>query len=266
MGIVNVTPDSFSDGGRYLDRRRGRRARPGAGGRRRRRARRRRGVDPPGRRAGRRGRGAAPGRSRSSSRLAAEAGRAGEHRHAARRRWPPPRSTPARRSSTTSPPVAPIPTCSTSWPTPAPGYVVMHMQGEPRTMQHDPAYDDVVAEVGDFLVARLAARARRGHRRRRRLCADPGIGFGKTGRAQPRRCSRASRELVDARRRARARRDRRARRSSADVLRIGAPTVARRARRRARSPTAVWALDHGARDRPGARRARRSPTRSGCST
>ena len=40
------------------------------------------------------------------------------------------------------------------------GFVAMHMQGEPRTMQHDPHYDDVVTEVADFLIARLhAARA-----------------------------------------------------------------------------------------------------------
>ncbi|MFL6241527.1 MAG: dihydropteroate synthase, partial [Acidimicrobiia bacterium] len=37
------------------------------------------------------------------------------------------------------------------------GYVVMHMQGEPRTMQAEPRYDDVVAEVGDFLADRVGA-------------------------------------------------------------------------------------------------------------
>ena len=59
------------------------------------------------------------------------------------------------------------------------GYVVMHMQGEPRTMQADPRYDDVVAEVGEFLADRvdvaLAAGIAPGA-----LAADPGIGFGKT--------------------------------------------------------------------------------------
>jgi dihydropteroate synthase len=59
------------------------------------------------------------------------------------------------------------------------GYVVMHMQGEPRTMQADPRYDDVVAEVGGFLAERvdvaLAAGIAPGA-----LAADPGIGFGKT--------------------------------------------------------------------------------------
>jgi dihydropteroate synthase len=60
------------------------------------------------------------------------------------------------------------------------GLVVMHMRGEPRTMQHDPHYDDVVVEVGDFLVDRLA-RARDAGIAAESLCADPGLGFGKTG-------------------------------------------------------------------------------------
>ncbi|MEX0665070.1 MAG: dihydropteroate synthase [Acidimicrobiia bacterium] len=59
------------------------------------------------------------------------------------------------------------------------GYVLMHMLGEPRTMQDDPRYGDVVTEVGDFLVGRLdAARAAGIHEAS--LAADPGIGFGKT--------------------------------------------------------------------------------------
>ncbi len=59
------------------------------------------------------------------------------------------------------------------------GFVAMHMQGEPRTMQHDPHYDDVVSEVGDFLIARLHA-ARAAGIAADALCVDPGIGFGKT--------------------------------------------------------------------------------------
>jgi dihydropteroate synthase len=59
------------------------------------------------------------------------------------------------------------------------GYVVMHMLGEPRTMQDDPRYDDVVREVGDFLVERLAV-ARDAGVANESLMADPGIGFGKT--------------------------------------------------------------------------------------
>lgn len=56
---------------------------------------------------------------------------------------------------------------------------LMHMQGEPRTMQDDPQYRDVVAEVCDFLAARLAAAEAAGVPRER-LLVDPGFGFGKT--------------------------------------------------------------------------------------
>ncbi len=59
------------------------------------------------------------------------------------------------------------------------GVVVMHMRGEPRTMQEAPQYADVVAEVGDFLVERLE-RARAAGIDPGSLCADPGLGFGKT--------------------------------------------------------------------------------------
>lgn len=58
------------------------------------------------------------------------------------------------------------------------GLVVMHMQGEPRTMQQAPRYHDVVVEVGDFIVERLA-RARDAGVAPEALCADPGLGFGK---------------------------------------------------------------------------------------
>ena len=56
---------------------------------------------------------------------------------------------------------------------------LMHMQGEPRTMQQAPRYDDVVAEVRDFLLAR-ARPARRPASRASASCVDPGFGFGKT--------------------------------------------------------------------------------------
>ena len=59
------------------------------------------------------------------------------------------------------------------------GYVVMHMLGDPRTMQRDPRYDDVVRDVAGFLVDRLAA-ARTAGIRADALAADPGVGFGKT--------------------------------------------------------------------------------------
>lgn len=58
------------------------------------------------------------------------------------------------------------------------GLVVMHMQGEPRTMQRAPHYDDVTREVGEFLAARLDA-ARAAGVAGDALIADPGIGFGK---------------------------------------------------------------------------------------
>jgi dihydropteroate synthase len=59
------------------------------------------------------------------------------------------------------------------------GYVAMHMLGTPATMQDDPRYDDVVADVGDFLEERLEAAAAAGIPVEG-LMADPGIGFGKT--------------------------------------------------------------------------------------
>ncbi|MET0274186.1 MAG: dihydropteroate synthase [Phenylobacterium sp.] len=56
--------------------------------------------------------------------------------------------------------------------------VLMHMQGEPGTMQAQPLYDDVVAEVADFLAARAEAAMAAGVARER-IWLDPGIGFGK---------------------------------------------------------------------------------------
>ena len=59
------------------------------------------------------------------------------------------------------------------------GVVLMHMQGEPRTMQAAPHYDDVLAEVCAFLEARAEAALSAGVARER-IWLDPGIGFGKT--------------------------------------------------------------------------------------
>ncbi|MBK6287560.1 MAG: dihydropteroate synthase [Gammaproteobacteria bacterium] len=56
---------------------------------------------------------------------------------------------------------------------------LMHMQGEPRTMQQAPEYGDVLAEVRDFLLDRVAACAGAGIAHER-LVLDPGFGFGKT--------------------------------------------------------------------------------------
>jgi dihydropteroate synthase len=59
------------------------------------------------------------------------------------------------------------------------GVCLMHMLGEPRTMQADPHYDDVVGEVRDFLGRRAAAAEAAGIARER-IVVDPGFGFGKT--------------------------------------------------------------------------------------
>jgi dihydropteroate synthase len=56
---------------------------------------------------------------------------------------------------------------------------LMHMLGEPRTMQHDPRYDDVVSDVKAFLEERLAAATAAGIAEEK-VQLDPGIGFGKT--------------------------------------------------------------------------------------
>ncbi|HSQ22698.1 MAG TPA: dihydropteroate synthase [Coriobacteriia bacterium] len=59
------------------------------------------------------------------------------------------------------------------------GLVVMHMLGEPKTMQAEPRYDAVVAEVGAYLAAHAAMLEGAGVAADR-ICVDPGIGFGKT--------------------------------------------------------------------------------------
>ena len=56
---------------------------------------------------------------------------------------------------------------------------LMHMLGEPRTMQDDPRYGDVVSDVVAFLEARLSVATAAGIAEER-ICVDPGIGFGKT--------------------------------------------------------------------------------------
>ena len=59
------------------------------------------------------------------------------------------------------------------------GVCLMHMQGEPRSMQQAPAYEDVVGEVSGFLQQRAADLLRAGVAAER-ICLDPGFGFGKT--------------------------------------------------------------------------------------
>jgi dihydropteroate synthase len=59
------------------------------------------------------------------------------------------------------------------------GLVLMHMLGEPKTMQEDPHYEDVVQQVREYLRSRFRAAVEAGIDRDR-LCVDPGLGFGKT--------------------------------------------------------------------------------------
>jgi dihydropteroate synthase len=61
------------------------------------------------------------------------------------------------------------------------GIVLMHMKGEPKTMQEAPHYEDVVEEVRVYLAGRVRAAEEAGIERDR-LCVDPGLGFGKTER------------------------------------------------------------------------------------
>ena len=56
---------------------------------------------------------------------------------------------------------------------------IMHMQGQPRTMQHQPSYQDVITDVGEFLAERINACEQVGIPRDQ-LLLDPGYGFGKT--------------------------------------------------------------------------------------
>ena len=176
MGVINVTPDSFSDGGQFDDAAQaiahGRRlAAEGAaildvGGE---------STRP----------GAEPVPVEEELRrvvpvveaLAATRARLDRHDEARGRARPP--STPARPTSTTSRAFRNDPDMA--------GFVadrgldccLMHMLGEPRTMQDDPRYDDVVSDVKAFLEERMTFAVRAGVREER-IKLDPGIGFGKT--------------------------------------------------------------------------------------
>ena len=152
MGVVNVTPDSFSDGGAFDDAAQADRPRPPAGGRGRRDPRRRRRVHPPRRRPGAGRGGAAARRSRSSR---ASRRRARLDRHDEARRW---REAAVEAGATYVNDV----TAFRHDPDLA-GFVadrgldccLMHMLGEPRTMQADPRYVDVVSDVKAFLTERM---------------------------------------------------------------------------------------------------------------
>ncbi len=177
MGIVNVTPDSFSDGGRHTGTQAavehglqlveqgadildvgGESTRPGAEP-----------VD-----------------------AAAEIARVVPVIEGLRARWPGPISVDTMKPDTARAAVAAGATmwndvAALGWSPDAAAVaaelgcevVLMHMQGEPRTMQADPRYGDVVAEVTDWLVARAEAAIAAGVARDR-IWLDPGIGFGKT--------------------------------------------------------------------------------------
>jgi dihydropteroate synthase len=75
------------------------------------------------------------------------------------------------------------------------GMVLMHMKGEPKTMQKSPHYDDVVREVHDYLGGRVQAAVEAGVRWEH-LCVDPGLGFGKTS-AQSLRLMKETDALLD---------------------------------------------------------------------
>ena len=161
MGIVNASPDSFSDGGLHADARRAASRSPRellADGRRHPRRRRRVGLHraPAGRRRGGDRARRAAGRARSSASSARSSRSTPTSRRSRARRSPP-----ARGSSTTSA------ACATrSWPRsaprPAPRWCVMHTRAAPRERLQDPdLYEDVVAEV-----LALPARADRARRSR----------------------------------------------------------------------------------------------------
>jgi dihydropteroate synthase len=59
------------------------------------------------------------------------------------------------------------------------GVILMHMQGTPATMQREPRYDDVIPEVREFLAERIAFAESRGVKKSQ-IAVDPGIGFGKS--------------------------------------------------------------------------------------
>ena len=184
MGIVNVTPDSFSDGGAALT--------PAqaiahceqllAG--RRRHPRHRRRVEPAGRAAGER-RGRARARAcRCSRRRSASAARSRSTRP--RPRSCAPRSTSASTSSTTSPRCARRARSSVVAAHPRCGVCLMHMRGTPRSMQAEARYDDVVARGRRRSCASGSTRPRRRGSRRERIVVDPGHRLRQDAGAEPR--------------------------------------------------------------------------------
>ena len=164
MGVLNVTPDSFSDGGRFADRDAALRACAAHDRRRRGHHRHRRRIDAArrrSRRSRRRTRARDPGHRGTAARIA----RVHFRRYQQTRSHARGLSRPARTSSTTCARCGAGRAGSGRGARGA-GICLMHMQGEPRTMQAAPHYDDVVGEVSAFLAARVAACRDGGHRRR----------------------------------------------------------------------------------------------------
>ena len=185
MGVVNVTPDSFSDGGLFLDtddavRHALELAAEGAdildvGGESTR----------PGVRAGGRGRGAPAGRSRASS-ASRPHGRGVQLSIDTSKRDVAGAALDA--GATYVNDVTAFradPGWPASWPSAGVECCLMHMLGEPRTMQDDPRYDDVVSDVKAFLEERLAFAVAEGVPEER-VDARPGDRLRQDARAQPR--------------------------------------------------------------------------------
>ena len=199
MGVVNVTPDSFSDGGRWR-RRRGRdRPRPRAARRGRRHPRRRRRVDPAGRDPAAASTRSSTAWSRSSRALAAD-GCGRLRRHDARRGRRGARSRPAPRSSTTSPAGWPTPTILDVVAALEATYVAMHWRGarrpdagaRRRTTSRAAWSRRSSRELGERVEAALAA----GDRADDRIVLDPGLGLRQDRRAQLGAAARARRSCT----------------------------------------------------------------------
>ena len=181
MGVVNVTPDSFSDGGLWLDAERG--------GRARRASCTAQGADDP-RRRRRVDAARAPSRSARDEELRARRPRArgacASGAGAVLASTPRSSRSRARRSTAGATYVNDVtalrddPAIAGARRRARRDCCLMHMQGEPRTMQDDPRYDDVVDDVRAFLEERVGVRGRARASRAERIQLDPGIGFGKT--------------------------------------------------------------------------------------
>jgi len=168
MGVLNVTPDSFSDGGRYLDPDRALAhglAMAGAGA----------DVVDVGGESSRPGAGRVPEAEELRRVVPVVAALAPHVRVSVDTVKPAVAQAAVEAGATLVNDISGM-----LWPVAAAcgvGWVAMHMQGAPRTMQVHPRYDDVVAEVHGFLVERARTALEAGVRE---VWLDPGIGFGKT--------------------------------------------------------------------------------------